>query len=94
MVAAANRDPAVFPHPDRFDITRANQRMQLGFAVGPHHCLGRHLARAEAVAAVGGVLARLHGLRLREAVAPVGHAFRQPLRFPVAWDAQPVRGAR
>ena len=44
----ANRDPAVFPEPDRFDLRRANSRLQLAFAHGPHYCLGAHLARLEA----------------------------------------------
>ena len=48
MIAAANRDPAVFADPDRFDIRRANAKQHLTFAHGPHACLGMHLARLEA----------------------------------------------
>lgn len=48
MIATANRDPLVFDHPDRFDITRSNARRHLSFITGPHACLGGALARLEA----------------------------------------------
>ncbi|KIG19135.1 putative cytochrome P450 hydroxylase [Enhygromyxa salina] len=44
---AANRDEEVFPHAERFDITRS-PNPQLSFGMGPHHCLGAALARMEA----------------------------------------------
>ncbi|WP_110208695.1 cytochrome P450 [Nocardioides daejeonensis] len=47
MLAGANRDPAVFVDPARFDVTRENAREHLSFSAGRHHCLGAMLARME-----------------------------------------------
>jgi cytochrome P450 len=46
-LAAANRDPAVFPDPHRFDVERDNAGRHLAFSGGRHFCLGAALARAE-----------------------------------------------
>ena len=53
-IAAANRDPARFPAPERFDIHRdpAATRAHLTFGHGLHHCLGASLARLEATLAL------------------------------------------
>jgi cytochrome P450 len=48
MLVGANRDPAVFADPHRFDIHRENARRHLAFGFGVHHCLGAALARMEA----------------------------------------------
>lgn len=51
-IDAAGLDPAVFVQPLRFDPARPNVTRHLAFAVGPHYCLGVHLARLEALAAL------------------------------------------
>ncbi len=84
-VAAANRDPKRYPHPDRYDPTRKNIA-HLTFGGGPHLCLGMHLARMETTVAINALLDALPDLRLsRDAPAPriVGMAFRSPSAIPV-----------
>jgi cytochrome P450 len=48
FMAAANRDPDVFPQPDRFLLDRPNIGKQVSFGQGIHHCLGSGIARLEA----------------------------------------------
>jgi len=88
-LAGACRDPAFFPEPDRFDVHRENARQNLAFAHGPHFCLGAHLARVEARAAIVELLRRLPGLRLDPAhpAPPRGVVFRKPPALHVLWDA-------
>jgi cytochrome P450 len=87
-VSAANRDPAAFPDPDRFDVSRENARQHAAFARGPHVCIGMHLARLEAHTAVARLLERLPGLRLDPArpSAPTGLVFRKPQALHVLWS--------
>lgn len=62
-IASANRDETVFPEPDRFNIFRERPHRNIVFAVGPHICLGQHLARLEITRAVNAILDRLPNLR-------------------------------
>lgn len=87
-IAGANRDPAVFADPDRFDPHRTNTRLNLAFAQGPHFCPGATLARAETRAVLRELL-KLPGLRLDGAhdSTPRGLVFRRPEQLQVLWDA-------
>jgi cytochrome P450 len=56
-IGAANRDPAQFPDPERFDVGRTPNR-HLAFATGAHQCAGMALARLEGAIAISRYLAR------------------------------------
>jgi cytochrome P450 len=56
---AANRDPSVYPDPDRFDVTRVHAQPIHSFGGGAHFCLGAALARAELQEALDLVLDRM-----------------------------------
>jgi cytochrome P450 len=64
LLGAANRDPGVFPRPDRFDVGRDNAREHLAFSAGAHYCLGAGLARLEAVVALRTLAERFPRLRV------------------------------
>lgn len=87
MLGAANRDPAFFPQPDRFDLQRPNANKHLSFAYGPHYCLGAPLALLEGEIGLSILLQRLPNLRLHPAypTAPYGHEFRATPTLYVEW---------
>ncbi len=83
-VAAANRDPAVFADPNRFDIERENAGRHLAFSGGRHFCLGAALARAE-----GEVGLRAFFDRFPE-VRSAGVGSRRDTRVLHGWSTLPV----
>jgi cytochrome P450 len=88
VLAAANRDGAVFPDADRLDLRR-DPNPHLTFGQGTHYCLGVHLARAELAVALDTLLDRFPGLRLavNESELPWENESpaKSPLAIPVNW---------
>lgn len=85
---SANRDPARFENPDKFDIFRKKHR-NFGFAFGPHVCIGQHLARIEMTRALNAILDRLPNVRLDPALPPPavqGTMMRVPKHIHVCFD--------
>ncbi len=87
-LTGANRDPAAFADPDRFDLRRTESRSHVAFAQGPHACVGPHLARLETRAALDAVIDSWPRVRVADGVTPpTGVVFRKPRSLPVVWDA-------
>ena len=87
VLGAANRDPAVFPDPDRFDIGRSSNH-HLAFGHGVHFCMGANLARLEGQIAIGTVLRRLRSLEVEPAalVRRPGFVLRGLVEFPLDFE--------
>ncbi|MBD0322602.1 MAG: cytochrome P450, partial [Aldersonia sp.] len=83
-LAAANRDPAVFTDPHRFDVERDNANRHLSFSGGRHFCLGAALARAEGEAGLRTLFGRYPDITL------AGPGERRPTRVLRGWSSLPV----
>lgn len=84
LLAAANRDPARFADPDRFDIGRPDN-LHLAFAWGLHFCLGARLARMEGRLVLAGLVERF------ARVEPAGDPVRNPGLAIRGFESLPVR---
>jgi len=85
---SANRDEAVFPAADRFDVRR-HPNPHLVFGHGPHFCLGAHLARTQMDALLREVLARTSALRYAGPPAFLRSNFQRGVKqLPIAWTAR------
>lgn len=83
----ANRDPALYPDPHRFDIGRP-VRPHLAFGTGIHACIGQPLARLELHLGIGTLVRRLPGMR---PVLPMSELPFQSTQAIYGLDALPVR---
>lgn len=84
-LGSANRDEQVFDHPERFDITRGENR-HLAFGFGTHYCLGANLARLEAQVALHALLQRTRSFeRTDDALLPLHPSivFRAVTQLPL-----------
>jgi cytochrome P450 len=85
LLAAANRDPRVFPDPHAFDVTRANARDHVAFSSGIHFCLGAALARMEGEVALAALFERFPDLQ------PAGRPRRRNTTVLRGYASMPVR---
>jgi cytochrome P450 len=88
ILGGANRDPAVFADPHRFDITRADAADHIAFSSGIHYCLGAALARMEGEVGLRLLFERFPDLTL------AGPPHRRPTRVLRGYDAMPVALSR
>jgi cytochrome P450 len=94
--AAANRDPDVYEHPDRLDITREGAPSMLTFGGGVHYCLGAHLARLELTEALRVITQCMPNPRQSgpvpwKAMSGISGPTALPLEFDIGHYASPSR---
>lgn len=85
-LSAANRDPALFDAPHRFNPARPNVRRHLTFATGPHVCFGAHLARFEVRCVLDALRPHFATVRL-DSTPPTGLVFRKPAQVTARWHS-------
>jgi cytochrome P450 len=73
LIGSANRDPAAFPEPDRYDLDRDTSAL-ISFGAGRHYCLGANLAQLEAQIALEEFARRFAGYQIDEAAAERVHS--------------------
>lgn len=90
LFGSANRDPAAWDHPDRFDVTRDLKDLRqrhAAFGVGIHYCLGAPLSRLEGALALEAILDRLPNLRPNGVPTSVKASVLNGFEtLPVRWD--------
>jgi cytochrome P450 len=79
LLAAANRDPAQFPRPEHFDVSRKPNE-HVSFGAGIHFCLGAPLARLEGAIAIQSMLDRFPRLQLANPEAKLEYRGSMALR--------------
>jgi cytochrome P450 len=89
MLCSANRDHAEFAEPTKFDLSRHPNR-HMSFSVGPHRCLGSHLARIELTIAMEELHRRIPDYQLVESDPPVFHSsqVRGCMRMPITFTPE------
>jgi cytochrome P450 len=89
LVSGANRDPRAYENADEFQLDRKRNH-HMGFASGPHRCLGQHLARREMQIAVEEWLKAIPDFRIApgddELAERGGGAMMTLVDLPLVWE--------
>jgi cytochrome P450 len=85
-LVSGNRDEKRFPEPERFDPSRPELGLQLGFGKGIHVCVGAGIARLEARVMLEVLTRRLPGLRMVEPPRLVPGPVRHHERLVLTWE--------
>jgi cytochrome P450 len=86
--ASANRDEVQFSDPDTIDFHRTSNR-HVGFGLGPHRCVGIHLARVEMLVALEQILDRMRDIRLDGEIENQEVYVRGPISMPISFTPGP-----